>query len=119
MRQAKLSKDYHRKPVRLHSEYHSLYRGYERYGDSYYPSQKQIAVKYKSRIELFYLPPYSPELNLDEYLNGDLKSALRHSSPARNQQELESKAKNHLRKLKKRNNHVARFFLYLKICYAA
>ncbi|WP_262947649.1 IS630 family transposase, partial [Xenorhabdus indica] len=65
--------------------------------------------KYKSRIEVFYLPPYSPELNPDEYLNGDLKSALRHSSPARNQQELEKKTKSHLRKLQRRNKHVARF----------
>ncbi|CEK25158.1 Putative transposase [Xenorhabdus nematophila AN6/1] len=30
---------------------------------------------------------YSPELNPDENLNGDLKRALRHSSPARSQQE--------------------------------
>ncbi|MEQ1965077.1 transposase [Xenorhabdus khoisanae] len=75
--------------------------------------------KHQNRIEVFYLPPYSPELNPDEYLNGDLKSALRHSSPARNQQELEGKAKSHLRKLQRRNQHVARFLRHPKICYAA
>jgi transposase len=26
--------------------------------------------KYKDRIEIFYLPPYSPEYNPDELLNG-------------------------------------------------
>ncbi|KHD27104.1 transposase, partial [Xenorhabdus nematophila] len=43
--------------------------------------------KHQDRIAVFYLPAYSPELNPDENLNGDLKSALRHSSPARSQQE--------------------------------
>jgi len=28
-------------------------------------------------IELFYLPPYPPELNPDEYLNRDLKTTIR------------------------------------------
>jgi transposase len=27
---------------------------------------------HRQQIEVFYLPPYSPELNPDEYLNGDL-----------------------------------------------
>ena len=29
------------------------------------------------KIELFYLPPYAPELNPDEYLNRDLKTTIR------------------------------------------
>jgi transposase len=33
----------------------------------------------KDRIEVFYLPPYSPEINPDEYLNRDLKTMLRAS----------------------------------------
>ncbi|QNM91214.1 transposase [Aliarcobacter cryaerophilus] len=28
----------------------------------------------KDKIKLFYLPPYSPEFNPDEYLNQDYKS---------------------------------------------
>jgi hypothetical protein len=30
----------------------------------------------KDQIEVFYLPPYSPEINPDEYLNRDLKTEL-------------------------------------------
>jgi transposase len=30
------------------------------------------------RIEVFYLPPYSPELNPSEYFNGDLNRTLPH-----------------------------------------
>ena len=29
---------------------------------------------YTEKIELFFLPVYAPELNPDEYLNGDLKT---------------------------------------------
>jgi transposase len=33
--------------------------------------------KNKDRLELFYLPPYSPEMNPDEFINRDLKTELR------------------------------------------
>ena len=32
--------------------------------------------EHKERIEVFYLPAYSPELNPDEYLNNDLKQTI-------------------------------------------
>jgi transposase len=37
----------------------------------------------EAEIEVFYLPPYSPELNPDEGLNGDLKQAVTRKAPAR------------------------------------
>ena len=39
-----------------------------------------------AQIELFYLPPYSPELNPDEYLNCDLKGGVHSGKPARSKQ---------------------------------
>ena len=39
-------------------------------------------------IAVFYLPPYAPELNPDEYLNGDLKLAVAARVPARTKPEL-------------------------------
>jgi len=36
-----------------------------------------------AQIELFYLPPYAPESNPDEYLNHDFKTALRLEPPSR------------------------------------
>jgi transposase len=33
----------------------------------------------KDRIEVFYFPPYSPEINPDEHLSRDFKSELRSS----------------------------------------
>ncbi len=46
-------------------------------------------VERKGHIELFFLPIYAPELNPDEYLNGDLKTNT--DRPARNQQEQEER----------------------------
>lgn len=40
------------------------------------------------KIEVFYLPPYAPEHNPDEYLNGDLKQRIRSGLPARSQNDL-------------------------------
>lgn len=40
----------------------------------HYKPVKQWLEKNRDKIEVFYLPAYSPELNPDEYLNNDLKS---------------------------------------------
>ena len=48
---------------------------------------RQWAAKHSEEIELCYLPAYSPDLNPDEYLNGDLKNSIRNAKPARNEAE--------------------------------
>ena len=40
------------------------------------------AEEHKDRIELFFLPPYSPEINPDEYVNRALKTEIRSRAPA-------------------------------------
>jgi transposase len=42
----------------------------------------------KDKIELFYLPSYSPELNPEERLNADLKHAIGTQVPARTKAKL-------------------------------
>ena len=37
----------------------------------------QWVAKHKNKIEMFFLPPYAPEHNPDEYLNNDLKQQLK------------------------------------------
>lgn len=49
------------------------------------------------RIEVFYLPPYSPELKPDEYLNLDQKAGIRSGGQARAGERLKAKAILHLR----------------------
>ena len=48
---------------------------------------------HKEEIEVFYLPSYSPELNPDEYLNGDLKHCIRSGLPARTVKALTKKTR--------------------------
>jgi transposase len=39
--------------------------------------------KNKGKIEMFYLPSYSPELNPEERLNADIKRVIRSKVPTR------------------------------------
>jgi len=73
----------------------------------------------KDKIEVFFLPAYSPELNPDEYLNCDLKAGVHSGAPARNQKGLKRKVVSHMRKLQKRPARVASYFRHPKIRYAA
>src|SRR5512133_679033 len=73
----------------------------------------------KEQIEVFYLPSYSPELNPDEYLNGDLKYCIRSGLPARSEKELTKKTRSFMRKLQNRPHHVRNYFKHPKIAYAA
>ncbi|MCG5501874.1 IS630 family transposase [Ectothiorhodospira lacustris] len=73
---------------------------------------------HSAEIEVFYLPPYSPELNPDEYLNCDLKAGVHKGPPARNKDQLKQKALSHLRKLQKLPKRVASYFRAGSIQYA-
>jgi len=73
----------------------------------------------RDRIEVFFLPSYSPQLNPDEYLNCDLKAGVHSGPPARNQKALKKKVISHMRKLQKLPDRVASYFRHPKIQYAA
>ena len=73
----------------------------------------------KEKIEVFYLPSYSPELNPDEYLNGNLKNKVHSGTPIRNREDLEKKTRSFMRTLVKRPAHVRSYFRHRKVAYAA
>jgi transposase len=75
--------------------------------------------KHTEEIEVFYLPSYSPELNPDEYLNGDLKGKIRSGLPARSVKDLEKKTRSFMRTLVKRPQHVRNYFRHPSAAYAA
>lgn len=75
--------------------------------------------EHDDQIELFFLPSYSPELNPDEYLNGDLKAGVHSGVPARSKKQLTKKALSHLRMLQKKPGRVKKYFKHTKIAYAA
>lgn len=71
-----------------------------------------------ARLELFFLPGYSPELNPDECLNQDTKQAMRKVRP-RDQREMMSNVRGHLHRRKKQPAVVRRFFQEKHVRYAA
>lgn len=75
--------------------------------------------RHKQEIEVYYLPPYSPEMNPDEYLNGDLKQPIRSSAPARTMQQLKNMVISHMRRLQKLTERVRNYFKHPKITYAS
>lgn len=73
----------------------------------------------KEQIEVYFLPSYSPDMNPDEYLNGDLKQGIRASSPARTQGQLEKKVLGRMRKIQNLPRRVISYFSHPLIQYAA
>ena len=71
------------------------------------------------RIELFYLPPYAPEHNPDEFLNNDVKQAMARRRVPRDQASLKSNLRSYLHSLQRRPNKVRAFFMAPTVRYAA
>ena len=73
----------------------------------------------EAEIEVFYRPGYSPELNPDEGINGDLKQAVTRKEPARSKAQLKRAVGGHLRRLSKLPDRVRSFFGHKTFRYAA
>lgn len=89
-----------------------------------HPSHKankvsQFIAKNKNRIELFFLPPYSPELNPDELVWNDLKNNGVGRTAITGPDMLKKTAVNYLRKLQKLPERVASYFKAPDTKYAA
>ena len=80
---------------------------------------KAWVAQQSDRIELVFLPSYSPERNPDVYLNGDLKASLGRKPSPRNQETLEQNLKSHMRMLSKNPARVAAYFQAEHVRYAA
>jgi transposase len=73
----------------------------------------------QTRIRLFQLPAYSPELNPDEYLNQDVKSNSVGRRRARDVDELITNVRGYLRGTQKQPDIVASYFHAEPVRYAA
>jgi transposase len=73
----------------------------------------------RDQIEVFYLPAYSPDLNPDEGLNGDVKQAVTARPLARNKGQLKQAVVNHMRSLSRRPERIRSFFRHPQFRYAA
>jgi transposase len=65
---------------------------------------------HKDEIELFFLPPYAPEYNPDEYLNSDLKREMSKKLIPKSDEELRSNARSVLKKTQMNPKRVQSYF---------
>jgi transposase len=65
---------------------------------------------HKEEIRLFYLTPYSPEYNPDEYLNNDLKRNLGTQAMVKSVEELETNTQEFMSKLSDDPDRVQSYF---------
>ena len=79
----------------------------------------QWLEKQRHRIQLFFLPPYSPELNPDELLNNDVKTNAVGRRRAKDRYELMNTVRAYLRKRQRQPQLVQRYFHEPHVRYAA
>ena len=73
----------------------------------------------RDRIEVFYLPAYSPELNPVEYLNNDLKGAVNEAGLPPDRLTLQGRLLEFMSRLARVPEHVISYFLHPWTQYAA
>lgn len=73
----------------------------------------------KERIEVFFIPPYSPELNAQEYLNQDVKTNVVGKKRPINKEQMKSNVRDFMNLRKKDRMQVKKYFHVKHVQYAA
>ena len=73
--------------------------------------------KHQDKIELFFLPPYAPESNPDEYLNHALKLSVHSGDLPEDRFDIRHKTNSFMRSLQRNKDKVAAFFRHPLISY--
>lgn len=76
-------------------------------------------MKNKKRIEVFFLPPYSPELNPQEYVNQDVKTNIIGKKRPINKAEMKINVNDFMEKRRKDKRQVKKYFHAKHVRYAA
>ena len=89
-----------------------------------HPAHKTIKLnewlkENKNKIEVLFIPPYSPELNPQEYVNQDLKTNIIGKKRAINKEQLKDNINNFMNKRKKDKPQVKKYFQHKHAKYAA
>jgi len=75
--------------------------------------------EHKDEIAIFYLPPYSPEFNPDEYLNQDYKRNANKNNIPFTKTQLRKNTEKYMNELSQNQKKVINFFKHESIVYAA
>ena len=71
----------------------------------------------QDKNELFFLPPYAPESNPDEYLNHALKLSVHSGDLPEDRSDIRHKTNSFMRSLQRNKNMVSSFFCHPHISY--
>ena len=71
----------------------------------------------RDKIELFFLPPYTPESNPDEYLNHALKLSVHSGNLPKDRSDIRHKTNSFMRTLQRNKDKVSAFFRHPLISY--
>ena len=79
---------------------------------------------HKNRIELFFFPSYSPQLNPDEYLNNLLKKDVHSGNLPHTERQLEKKTTDFMKKILSQPDKISNLFLqenlaFIESCFVA
>jgi transposase len=75
--------------------------------------------KHKDEIEVFYLPPYAPEYNPDEYLNSDLKRAMEKKLLPKSENDLRKNARSFMKHKQLHPEKIQGYFRHKSTKYAS
>jgi transposase len=75
--------------------------------------------EHRDRLELFYLPAYTPEHNPEEFLNNDLKQTLARRGTPKTKAAFKSGLTSYMRSLQQQPARVRAFFQAPSVRYAA
>lgn len=73
----------------------------------------------KDRIEVFFIPPYSPELNAQEYLNQDVKTNVIGKKRPVNKEQMQNNVEGFMKCRKNNKKQVQKYFHQKHVRYAA
>ena len=77
----------------------------------------QWISRHQDKIELFFLPPYAPESNPDEYLNHALKLSVHSGDLPEDRSDIRHKTNSFMRTLQRNKDRVSAFFSHSSISY--
>lgn len=80
---------------------------------------KRWVEAHRDRIELHFLPAYAPECNPDEYLNQDLKQAMRNQPKPDTREDLVKQVSSAMHSLQRRPARIRAYFHAKDVRYAA
>ncbi len=80
---------------------------------------KEWVELHKDEIELFFISPYSPEINPDEYLNHNLKQNVHSGISPHTKEQIQKKTESFMHDLQENADKVSKLFKHKKLRYIA